>query len=128
MSKKLIFKIISVICVIFFTLSIITVSNAETVSSDDVKSTFAGTSGTLEGSDTVTQIIASVLDIVRSVGAAVAVVILLVIAGKYILASAGDRADIKKYAVNYVIGAVILIAASGILSIVKEFVTTSLGS
>lgn len=67
-------------------------------------------------------IIASVLSIVRTVAAAIAIIILIVIACKYILASAGDRADIKKYAVNYVIGAIILFSASALIEIVKETV------
>ena len=67
-------------------------------------------------------IIGSVLNIVRIVGAAIAVGILLIIATKYIIASAGDRADIKRHALNYVIGAIIFFAASGILTIIKNFV------
>ena len=64
-----------------------------------------------------------VLDVVRLVGAAVAVVMLMTIAAKYMIASSGDRADIKKYAFNYVIGAIILFAASGILTIVRDTIT-----
>ena len=68
------------------------------------------------------KIIGTILNIVRIVGAAVAVIILLVIATKYIVASAGDRADIKKYAINYVIGALIFLGASGILTIIRDFI------
>ncbi len=78
------------------------------------------------GSSAIIDIISAVLEIVKIVGAAVAVVILMVIAGKYIMASAGDRADIKKYAVNYVIGAIILFGTTGILGIVQNFVNTSI--
>ena len=41
------------------------------------------------------------------------------------MASAGDRADIKKYAVNYIIGAIILFGTTGILGIVQNFVKNS---
>ena len=126
MSKKIILKTISILCVIFLVISLFNVVRAETVGNSAVKS-FSGSSSA-KGSTTVTKIIATVLDIVRTIGASVAVVILLVIAGKYILASAGDRADIKKYAFNYVVGAVILIAASSILTIIRDTVNESLGS
>ena len=39
---------------------------------------------------------------------------------------AGDRDNIKKYAMNYVIGAIILFGAAGILGIVQKFVETAL--
>lgn len=73
-----------------------------------------------------TKILSSVLDIIRTIGASVAVIILIVIACKYIIASAGDRADIKKYAITYIIGALILFGASGITSIIKDFVDRSI--
>ena len=38
------------------------------------------------------------------------------------LSSAGDRADIKKYAMNYVIGAFILFGATALVSIAKVFI------
>ena len=46
---------------------------------------------------------------------------LIVLAIKYISAAPGDKAEIKKHAVVYVVGAVILFAATGILGIVKNF-------
>ena len=49
--------------------------------------------------------------------------VLMTIAAKYMMASAGDRADIKKYAFNYIVGAVILFAASGILTMIRDSIT-----
>lgn len=71
-------------------------------------------------------ILGTILTITRTVGAAVAIGILMIIGCKYLMASAGDRADIKKYAMNYVIGAIILFGAAGILGIVQKFVETAL--
>lgn len=127
MSKKNVLKIILMLSIMICIISLTNIANAATVSSGSVTGFVSNSSATgVTGSDTVVQIIASVLDVVRTIGAAVAVVILLVISGKYLMASAGDRADIKKYAFNYVVGAIILMSASGILSIIKEFVTKSL--
>lgn len=76
---------------------------------------------------TLTKIIATSLNVVRTVGAAVAIAMLMIVACKYIMASAGDKADLKKYAFNYVIGAIVLFAASGIITIIKNAVVNTGG-
>ena len=62
-----------------------------------------------------------ILGVVQVIGVAVAVVMLIVLAIKYISAAPNDKAEIKKHAVVYVIGAVVLFAASGILGIIRGF-------
>lgn len=69
----------------------------------------------------VNNILGAILTVVQVVGTGVAVIMLVVLAIKYISAAPGDKADIKKHAVVYVVGAVVLFAASGILQIVKNF-------
>lgn len=59
--------------------------------------------------------------VARIVSITIAIVMLLVIAMKYMISAPGDRADIKKHSVAYVIGAVILFGVTGILSIISEF-------
>ncbi len=56
----------------------------------------------------------------------IAVVMLIVLAMKYMFAAPGDKADIKKHAVVYVVGAVVLFAASGILQIIKVFASINI--
>lgn len=63
----------------------------------------------------------SVLSIIQVIGIAVATIMLIVIAIKYMIASASDRADIKKHAIIYVTGAILLFGASGIVQIIKGF-------
>ena len=50
----------------------------------------------------------------------IAVVILLVISIKYMTSAPGERADIKKHAIPYAVGVVILFGASGILAIIEK--------
>ena len=64
---------------------------------------------------------ANVIGIARIICVAIAIVMLLVIAMKYMISAPGDRADIKKHAVNYVIGAFVLFGISGILTILNNF-------
>ncbi len=72
------------------------------------------------------QIVGGILAAIRSGTLTSAIIILLVIGMKYMLAAPGDRAGIKKYSIKYVIGALILFGASGIVTIMKGFVKDSL--
>lgn len=117
-------KIITLALVVFLLITLVTVVEA-TGNGAKVTQLFKGAANP-EGSKTIKNILSAVLGVVRTVGAAVAIIMLMTIAVKYIMASAGDRADIKKYAVNYVIGAIILFGTTGILGIVQNFVNSSL--
>ncbi len=72
----------------------------------------------------VKDISGTILGVVQVIGVAVAVIMLIVLAIKYISAAPNDKAEIKKHAVVYVVGAVVLFAASGILGIIKDFANT----
>lgn len=69
----------------------------------------------------VNNIVTIVITIARVVGVAVAIVMLLVVAMKYMTAAPGEKADIKKSAVVYVVGAIVLFAVTGILGIINSF-------
>lgn len=117
-------KIITLALVVFLLITLVTVVEA-TGNGERVTQLFKGEANP-EGTKTIKNILSAVLSVVRTVGAAVAIIMLMTIAAKYIIASAGERADIKKYAVNYVIGAIILFGTTGILGIVQSFVNSSL--
>lgn len=72
-------------------------------------------------SESIANMSNTILSIVQVVGMAVAVIMLIVLAIKYISAAPSDKAEIKKHAVVYVVGAVVLFGASGILAIVRQF-------
>lgn len=64
---------------------------------------------------------ATIITAARMICASIAIVILLVISMKYMTSAPGDRADIKKHAVHYVISAIILFGVTGILGIISKF-------
>ena len=70
----------------------------------------------------------NILAIVQVVAIAVAVIMLIVLAIKYISSAPNDKAEIKKHAVIYVVGAVLLFGASGILELIKQFASGAFGS
>ena len=78
--------------------------------------------------DSKTKIImGGAVSVVKYVAAGIAIIMLLVLAMKYMLAAPSDRAEIKKHAVVYVAGAIIMFGVSGILELIQKF-TTTLGS
>lgn len=126
--NRIVIKIIASICFILMIYSIGMEFMGSITYADGLSSGFNGTiSGdTGNAKDKIRQIIGGILRIVRDVGVTVAVGMLLIVATKYIIASAGERADIKKAAVAYVIGALVLFGASGIAQILQNFIIKSL--
>ena len=120
--KNVLVKITSSILLMIILITTVFAIVGDCISRDDINSIYNGDieDSTAEARGRTEKIIGAVLDALRIAGAAIAIIILLVIASKYIVASAGDRADIKRYAVNYVIGAIVFFAASGILTIIRK--------
>ena len=71
--------------------------------------------------NSATNITGSILSVIKYVATGIALIMIVVIAAKYMLASAGDRADIKKHAVAYVTGAIILFGSAAIVEIIQQF-------
>ena len=64
-----------------------------------------------------------ILFIVQLIGTIVAICTLLVLGIKYMIAAPDRKADIKKQAVIYIIGAFFLFGAVGVVEIIKQFGT-----
>jgi preprotein translocase subunit SecG len=62
-----------------------------------------------------------ILGLAQIVGVGVATIMLVVLAIKYMSSAPGDKAEIKKHAVVYVVGAILIYAASGVLAILQAF-------
>lgn len=118
MSRKII-KIVSILVLVLYLLMIFNCSFAVTVTK------FSGKEN-IDQSDegkAIAKITSSVLRVIRDAGIAIALVILTVISIKYLLAAPGERADIKQNIITYVIGAMVFLGASGIVSILYNFST-----
>ena len=110
--------------IIFFVIIILITSFLNTVFASGFVGDFKGESTGQE--DKIKAVVSEVLGTVRLVGSGVAALILIVLGCKYMLASAGERAEIKKYATTYIIGAVVFFASASLVSLVKSFVDASL--
>lgn len=77
-----------------------------------------GATVTAKGLDSLGGIIIGVLQTVAGI---VAVSVLIFVGIKYLLASPGEKANIKGSLIPYVIGAILIFAAVPILGIIKQF-------
>ena len=85
------------------------ISNVEAASGDD----------TTNGS--VRSITGSLLAVFRIAAVGIALIMLVVVSIKYMSAAPEGKAEIKKHAVIYVVGAIVLFASAGILGIIESF-------
>ena len=103
-----------------------TTTNTTTASDKTGFESITADSGRTGGADgAITNVLSGILYIAQLIGMGVATIMLLVLAIKYIAASPNDKAEIKKHAVVYIVGAVILFSASGILAIIRNFALTN---
>lgn len=73
-------------------------------------------------------IVGNVIYIVQYVCYAVALIMLLYLGAKYVSAAPDGKAEIKKTAVQYVIGAALVFAAGTIIGIIRGLVTSAAGA
>ena len=85
---------------------------------------FDGYNGGSAGTS-ATSIMGNIIAVIRIVGTGIAVIMIVLLAIKYMSAAPSERADIKKSAIPYVIGAILLFASSNIIGLIRNFATTN---
>lgn len=116
--KKCVYIILTMLLVISVTIT--TFATGTTTGGTMDINEFKDKEGIAEVDTQIQSVSVKIITAVRIGAVTIALAVLLVIAMKYMVSSAGDRADIKKHAVAYVTGAVILFAVSGILGMIEE--------
>ena len=104
------------ILIILITL-IISISNVVLGVTDP--STLTGTP--VSGSEKIEGLGKQIITIVTTVGSVASVIVLVVLGLKYMMGSAEEKADYKKTLLPYVIGAVLVFAASTIAGVIFGF-------
>ncbi len=116
--KKKIISIVLIVLLIIVLFQSITYGATFNFSAQ-VQNTMTGT-GDSKVLDPVNNIAGTAITVAQVIAVGVAIVMLIVLAMKYMVSAPGDRATIKKHAVVYIVGAVVMFAATGILGIIKE--------
>ena len=73
--------------------------------------------------DDITNFSASLINVISIVGSAAAIITLIVLGIKYMMGSAEEKADYKKSMIPYLVGAILIFAASALAQVVYQFVT-----
>lgn len=110
-------KIVVALAIIFTILAIGVMSQAS--QAGDVLGQLTGEGATVT-QDNIINLGNSIIAVVRIVGVVIAVVILLILGIKYMMGSAEEKADYKKSMIPYLVGAVLIFAASTITGIVYD--------
>lgn len=71
-------------------------------------------------------VMGTLINTIRIIGTGVAIVMLTYIGIKYIMAAPSEKADFKKSATAYIVGAVVLFASTNILKIIADFATKNI--
>ena len=116
---KKVLKSLVIVGLIVFVVTLISSTSFATVY-DSVKMTGTLSSGAASAKTSVTKITSAVLTTIRYAGSGIALIMLTIIFIKYILSAASERAEIKKNLIPYTIGAVVLFAASNLVSILQN--------
>ncbi len=116
MTKARANKIIVAICILLLVVSVAVSSYAAPLKPNEIEAP----NGSISGQDDIKKIGGQLLGIFQTVGAVVAVIILLVLGIKYMMGSAEEKADYKKSMIPYVIGAIVIFGAPAIANMVYE--------
>lgn len=120
-NRKILKIIITILLLLIFGLIISNNVLAWNMNLDSYDDANAGRAG-----NTVTSIMGAVISLSSTVGAGIAIIMLIVIGIQYVSKGAEGKAEAKKDLTGYIIGAVILFGISGILKLLQMFVDANL--
>lgn len=110
---KLVFTILlAIFCVVCM---------ANTTFADNFNFTAFDTEKNDDADDAVENIMGTGIVVVRTVGTGISIAMLSYVGIKYMLASPSEKADFKRSAIIYVVGAVLVFVGSNLLVIISKF-------
>ena len=113
-------KLSKLLSVIIMAVMLLTVTSNFVLAFDP--GSITGTTGT--GASAVTNLGQQIVGIIQIIGTIAAVAILIVLGIKYMMGSTEEKAEYKKTLIPYLVGAVLIFAASNIASIVYNWATS----
>ncbi len=128
-------KVMKFLSVVLMVLMVVTMLSTAVFAANDASSStwdnidinqFSGMGDNSNAKGTFTQVVAAIINLVQVVGMGIAIIMLVVMAIKYISAAPSEKAELKKGITIYVVGAIVLFAAAGILQVIKNFATANI--
>ena len=109
-------KMISIVLAVFMIVA--TMSSVVLAADIEGALTQIGQGNANASANKVVELGATIVTIMQTVGIVVAVVVLLVIGIKYMVGSAEEKAEYKKTMIPYIVGAILIFAATTIVNVV----------
>lgn len=129
MRNKKVKWIFTIVLAVFCITSIANIALAgstnPSVNDDAFSFTRFDNNGNLSADTAAMHIMGTGIQTVKVVGYGISIVMLLYIGIKYMLAAPSEKADLKKSLVIFVVGAVLVFAATTILDIITNFATNN---
>ncbi len=116
MSKKIV-KIMNALLIALILVSVSSSVFATSITPLNINGTGANELGVTE----VTNFGNSIVNILQTVGIVISVIILIVLGIKYMMGSAEEKAEYKKTMIPYLVGAILIFAASILANVVYQF-------
>ena len=124
MKKNIVFKIIlALLIALMLFISFQNVVNAWTPNWNQ----FDGVDGG-KADEAATSIVGSLINLISTIGAGFAIIMLVILGIQYVSANALGKTQVKEGLTKYVIGAVLIFAASGILKLVQMFIDSNVNN
>lgn len=114
-------KVISLVVVFTMILSFVTFVYADDPGISQLTGAMSGVSTMASTSSKVGTVINNVIGLIQMVGSGIALIVITMLGIKYILASPGEKADVKKQIMPILIGCVLLFGAVNLMAAVAEF-------
>lgn len=84
-------------------------------------STMSGVSTMASPTSKVGNVINNVIGLIQMVGSGIALVVITILGIKYLLASPGEKADVKKAIMPILIGCILLFGAVNLVALISDF-------
>lgn len=128
MSKNKLFKIIIAVLIAIALFVVLTQNSFSTSFVGDISNKFNGRLDKSDATNTVGTIIAKAINVLQVIGMGVAILMLVITGIRWVGASPSGKANLKKESTYYVMGAVFIFAAMGLLEIIKRFSNATVNS
>lgn len=119
---KRIFAVIFILSCVFCIFSTTSLASSDPFNFEQ----YDNVSGNTDADKIAQNTMGTAIKIVRTVATGVAIIMLSYIGIKYMMAAPSEKADFKKSATIYVLGAILIFAAGNILALIANFTTNNI--
>jgi len=117
-------KVVSILIILLMISTIIGINNSYADEGiNQLITSMDGTSTAIAADDKVGGILNTIIGLMQVAGSGISLVVITMLGIKYIIASPGEKADVKKSAMPIAIGCVLLFGAVNLIAAVEHFTT-----